>query len=89
MLIFIYFPCSRPLKRITDIQKTCKASAHLLLGDSKDPVVRFVKPSLKCGQHSVEESVSKAEVELLYDKVVGIKAKGKKGLGSFNIKISS
>ena len=76
-------PCSLPLKRLTNIQKSSKASAHLLLRDSKDPVVRNVKPSLKCGLFNIEDSVSKAEAELLYNKVVGVKARGKKGLGSF------
>ena len=42
-------PCPLPKKSLTFILKSSKISGHLLLRDTKDPLVSSVSPSLKSG----------------------------------------
>ena len=75
-------PCPLPMKSLTSILKASKISGHLLLRESKDPIVSSSVPSLKVGKWKVEESVNKAETELNFRKVLGIVQTGKAGLGN-------
>ena len=46
-------PCPLPIRSLTSILKSAKISGHLLLRDSKDPLVSSTPPALKAGRCSV------------------------------------
>ena len=75
-------PCPLPFTSLTSLFKTTKASAHLQLRDSKDPVVASSVPVLETGKNwSVSESVKDAESILHFKKILGHTQTGKAGLG--------
>ncbi|XP_057305436.1 uncharacterized protein LOC130642368 [Hydractinia symbiolongicarpus] len=74
-------PCSLPIKSLTSILKSAKISRHLLLRDSKDPLVSAAVPTLKAGRWSVSNSVRIAEAELKIKEIMGLPHFGKGGLG--------
>ena len=75
-------PCPLPFTSLTSLFKTTKASAHLQLRDSKDPVISSSVPVLETGKKwSVSESVQDAESILHFKKILGHTQTGKAGLG--------
>ena len=78
-------PCPLPLKSLTSILKSSKISGHLLLRDSKDPLVSGSKPDLKSGSWKVKEAVRSAEAELLFKTIIGPPQFGRAGLGTSQI----
>ena len=74
-------PCPLPIKSLTSILKASKISGHLLLRDSKDPLVSNCKIQLKCGKWVVEEIVNTAEAELKFRQITGPTQNSKAGLG--------
>ncbi|XP_057310634.1 uncharacterized protein LOC130648598 [Hydractinia symbiolongicarpus] len=65
-------PCSLPIKSLTSILKSAKISGHLLLRDSKDPLVSAAVSILKAGRWSVSNSVRIAEAELKIKEIIGL-----------------
>ena len=75
-------PCPLPFTSLTSLFKTTKASAHLQLRDSKDPIVASSVPTLDTGKNwSVSECVKDAESILHFKKILGHTQTGKTGLG--------
>ena len=74
-------PCPLPIKSLTAILKSCKISGHLLLRDSKDPLVSANSTELKSGNWKVSKAVEAAESELHFQKIRGPLQFGKAGLG--------
>ena len=74
-------PCSLPIKSLTDILRSSKISGHLLLRDSKDPVVSSTNPSIKAGHWDASKSTSIAEAELNFLQIRGPIYSGSSGLG--------
>jgi len=62
ILFFILRYLLIPLKSLTSILKAAKISGHLLLRESKDPLVSDVLPKLKVGKWDIRKVVSTAEV---------------------------
>ena len=63
------FPCPLPIKSLTSILKSSKISGHLLLQDSKDPLVSSVSPSLKSGHWKATSATQITEGELNFCKI--------------------
>ena len=74
-------PCPLPVKSLTSILKSAKISGHLLLRDSKDPLVTSSPPSLPSGSWDASDTVRCAESSLTFQKVVGKNQLGRAGLG--------
>ena len=74
-------PCPLPIKSLTSILKSAKISGHLLLRDSKDPLVSSTQPVLKAGRWSVGKAVHIAEPEVHVKAMMGPSQFGKAGLG--------
>ena len=74
-------PCPLPLKSLTDILKSSKISGHLLLRDSRDPLVSSTDIKLKAGIWQPNTSATIAEAELNFQKIRGPIYKGRSGLG--------
>ena len=74
-------PCPLPVKSLTPILKSAKISGHLLLRDSKDPLVASSAPSLRSGSWDASDTVRCAESSLTFQKVVGKTQLGRAGLG--------
>ena len=75
-------PCPLPIKSITSIFKLSKISGHLLLRDSKDPVVSSAMPTLKSGSWHVGDAVKSTEDAIAFKKILGHTQIGKAGLGA-------
>ena len=74
-------PCPLPIRSLTSILKSAKISGHLLLRDSKDPLVSSTPPALKAGRWSVGKAVQIAESEVRVKAMMGPPQFGKAGLG--------
>ena len=75
-------PCPLPFTSLSSLFKTTKASAHLQLRDSKDPVVSSSVPEIDTGKKwSVSEDVKDAESILYFKKILGHTQLGKAGFG--------
>lgn len=70
-----------PIKSLTSLLKRSKISGHLLLRDSKDPLVSNSAPTLKSGLWKVEGAVKTAEAELAVKSAMGTPQFGRAGLG--------
>ena len=75
-------PCPLPINSLTSILKSCKISGHLLLRDSKDPLVAASNPVLKSGSWKVKYAVRSAESELAFQTIRGPPQFGRAGLGT-------
>ena len=75
-------PCPLPINSLTSILKSCKISGHLLLRDSKDPLVAASNPVLKSGSWKVKDAVRSAESELAFQTIRGPPQFGRAGLGT-------
>ena len=75
-------PCPLPIKSLTSILKSSKISGHLLLRDSKDPLVSSVSPSLKSGHWKATSATQITEAELNFRKIRGPLHLGRSSLGS-------
>ena len=75
-------PCTLPIKSLTSILKSSKISGHLLLRDSKDPLVSSVSPSLKSGHWKATSATQITEAELNFCKIRGPLHLGRSGLGN-------
>ena len=75
-------PCPLPTKSLTSILKSSKISGHLLLQDSKDPLVSSVSPSLKSGHWKATSATQITEAELNFRKIRGPLHLRRSGLGS-------
>ena len=73
-------PCTLPIKSLTDILRSSKISGHLLLRDSKDPIVSSTKLNLKAGRWQPEISTTIAEAEINFQKIRGHISISKSGL---------
>ena len=60
--------------------KSSKISGHLLLRDSKDPLLSSVSPSLKSGHWKAKSATQITEVELHFRKIRGPLHLGRSGL---------
>jgi len=56
---------------LTSIIKTSKVSGHLLLRETKDPLVTAAVPKLKVGRWNVEGAVTTAEGEAQFRRILG------------------
>ena len=65
-------PCPLPIRSLTSILKSAKISGHLLLRDSKDPLVSSTQPALKAGGWSVGKAVQIAESEVRVKAMMGL-----------------
>ena len=75
-------PCPLPIKSLTSILKSSKISGHLLLRDSKDPLVSSVSPSLKSGHWKATSATQITEAELNFCQIRGLLDLGRSSLGS-------
>ena len=75
-------PCPLPIKSLTSILKSSKISGHLLLRDSKDPLVSSVSPSLKSGHWKITSATQINEAELNFLIIRGPLHPGRSDLGS-------
>ena len=74
-------PCPLPINSLTSILKSCKISGHLLLRDSKDPLVAASNPVLQSGgSWKVKDAVRSAESELAFQTIRGPPQFGRAGL---------
>ena len=74
-------PCPLPVKSLTSVLKSSKISGHLLLRDSKDPLVSAVKPALYSGSWKASDAIDSAEAELRFKNIRGPPQFGRAGLG--------
>ena len=83
-LKFLFFdsPCPLPKKSLRSILKSSKISGHLLLRDSKDPLVSSVSPNLKTGHWKATSATQITEAELNFCKIRGPLHLGRSGLGN-------
>ena len=79
---YTWLPCPLPINSLTSILKSCKISGHLLLRDSKDPLVAASNPVLKSGSWKVKDAVRSAESELAFQTIRGPPQFGRAGLGT-------
>ena len=75
-------PCSLPIKSLTSILKSFKISGHLLLRDSKYPLVSTVSPSLKSWHWKATSVTQITEAQLNFRKIRGPLNLGRSGFGS-------
>ena len=75
-------PCLLPIKSLTFILKSFKISGHLLLRDSKYPLVSTVSPSLKSWHWKATSVTQITEAQLNFRKIRGPLNLGRSGLGS-------
>ena len=78
-------PCPLPLKSLSSVLKSAKASNQLLLRESKDPCVKDNAPALKSGDLNVPQMVTDAENVMEFKKILGYHQTSKAGLGSFHL----
>ena len=78
-------PCPLPLKSLSSVLTSSKASNQLLLKESKDPCVKNNAPALKSGDFQVHAMVADAEETIEFKKVLGYHQTSKAGLGSFHL----
>ena len=76
-------PCPLPLKSLTSILKSTKASGHLLLKESADKQISESASQLKSGFCDVAEAVVDAESRLEFQKIIGYHQTSRAGFGSF------
>ena len=74
-------PCPIPVKSLTSIFKSSKISGHLLLRDSRDPLVSSSLPTLKAGSWDIKKTIKVAEDDLAFQKILGHIQHGRSGLG--------
>ena len=74
-------PCPIPVKSLTSIFKSSKISGHLLLRDSRDPLVSSSVPTLKAGSWDIKKTIKVAEDDLAFQKILGHIQHGTSGLG--------
>ena len=75
-------PCPLPLKSLSSVLKSTKVSGHLLLRDSKDPLVASSNPDLKSGNWRVADAVKCAEEKLAFRDILGYHQSNRAGFGS-------
>ena len=73
-------PCPIPVN-ITSIFKSPKVSGHLLLRDSRDPLVSLSIPTLKAGSWDIKKTIKVAEDDLAFQKILGHIQHGRSCLG--------
>ena len=73
-------PCPLPIRSLTSVLKSAKISGHLLLRDSKDPLVSSFAPKLKTGQWKVDEAVASTESDMHLNQICGHYQFGRQGL---------
>ena len=73
-------PCPLFIKSLTSILKSSKISGHLLLRDSKKPLVSSVSPSLESGHWKATSATHITEAELNFCKKSGPLHLGRSGL---------
>ena len=64
-------PCPLPLKSLSSALKASKISGHLLLRNSKDPLVSSCVPKLETGTWTVEDAVLSCENDIKISQVYG------------------
>ena len=69
--------CQKP----SSIFKSSKISGHLLLRDSRDPLVSSSVPTLKAGSWDIKKTIKVAEDDLAFQKILGHIQYGRSGLG--------
>ena len=74
-------PCPIPVKSLTSIFKSSMISGHLLLRDSRDPLVSSSVPTLKAGSWDIKKTIKVAEDDLAFRKILGHIQHGRSGLG--------
>ena len=75
-------PTPLPIKSLTSILKSFKLSDHLLLRDSKDPLVSKCNTPIVSGQWVANSVATTAEQEIKFYKIRGPPQFGKAGLGT-------
>ena len=75
-------PCTFPIKSLTSILKSSKISGHLLLRDSKNPLVSSVSPRLKIGHWKATSATQITEAEINFCKLREPIHLGRSGLWS-------
>ena len=79
-------PCQLPLKSLSSILKASKIGGHLLLTNSKDPLISNCQPNLQDGSWKAKDAVSLCESDIHFNKICGKNQQGKQGLGYYSIK---
>ena len=74
-------PCPLPIKSLSSALKASKISGHLLLRNSKDPLVSSCIPKLQTGTWKVEDAVSPGENDIKINQVCGNSHHDRHGLG--------
>ena len=74
-------PCPLPIKSLSSALKASKISGHLLLRNSRDPLVSSCVPKLRTGTWKVEDAVLSCENDIKISQVCGNGHHNKHGLG--------
>ena len=74
-------PCPLPLKSLSSALKDSKISGHLLVRNSKDPLVPSCVPKLQTGTWKVEDAVLSLENDIKISQVCGNGHHNRHGLG--------
>ena len=74
-------PCPLPIKSLSSALKASKISGHLLLRNSKDPLVSSCVPKLQTGTWKVEDAVLSSENNIKISQVCGNGHHNRHGLG--------
>ena len=74
-------PCPMPLKSLTNVLRSSKISGHLVLRDSKHPLVSSANPNIQAGLWDAKTSSSIAEAELNFLKMRGPANFSQQGVG--------
>ena len=74
-------PCPLPIKSLSSALKASKISGHLLLRNSKDPLVSSCVPKLQTGTWKVEDAVLSCENDIKISQVCGNGHHNRHGLG--------
>ena len=75
-------PCPLSIKSLASIFKSSKITGHVLLLDSKGPLVSSVSPSLKRGHWKATSAIQTTEAELNFHKIRGPFHLGRSSLGN-------
>ena len=73
--------CPLPIKSLSSALKASKISGHLLLRNSKDPLVSCCVPKLKTGTWKVEDDVLSCGNDIKFSQVCGNGHHNRHGLG--------
>ena len=74
-------PCPLPIKSLSSALKASKISGHLLLRNSKDPLVSSCVPKLQIGTWNIEDAVLSSENDIKISQVCGNGHHNGHGLG--------